>query len=323
MTDIDEIVCRSLKGHTSEEEERQLMSWYGASEQNEAYYRDLVRLLEVAELTAIGETTPAPPPVRRLVSTAGRHSGVDSSRWGTISLLSGTAALAAAVVAVLLVGSVKSPGPQQFSLNEGEFVTGPRETATVVLGDGTLVRLGPESRLRIPGVPGSREVFLVGRAYFAAASMEGLPFRVRTQAGEAIVLGTRFEIRTRGEDLRLVVVEGKVALQAEGKRVEVQAGEMSVVAEGTTSVPIKVMDPSALIEWMDRFVVFRSTPLPEVAEDLEREYGVRVEVANGEFAEQTITGWYADRSFEEVFTVICSALQANCSVEDGIAKIEP
>jgi transmembrane sensor len=331
MLEIDEIICRSLKGQTSLDEERHLASWRRAAEQNEAYYRDLLRLLEAAESSALDVATPPPPPVAALISPmSSRQPQARATRWRRLRHYWATGAFAlaaAAALATLLLGtSERAPAtaPQApFSLGEGEFVTGSAETATVVLGDGTIVRLGPESRLRIAGIPGSREVSLAGRAYFAVAKMEGVPFRVRTQAGEAVVLGTRFEVRTEGDDLRLVVVEGRVALQAEGRRVEVQAGEMSVVSEGTTSAPVKVRDPNTLIEWMERFVVFQSTPLKEVAETLEKEYGVRIEVADGEFAAQTITGWYADRRFEEVLTVICSALQAKCSMEGGVARIRP
>lgn len=226
---------------------------------------------------------------------------------------------AAAVLLIVLLNPLAKP---EFTLGIGEFVTGASETATVVLADGTVVRLGPESRLRIPGIRGSREVFLDGTAFFAVAKLPEYPFRVRTRAGDAQVLGTRFEIRTNAGNLRVVVLEGRVALESGTDRVEVGAGEMSLISEGTSSAPVKVDDIRPLVPWLERFLVFQSTPLAEVAMELEREYGVPVEIADDALAGLTVTGWYADKSFEEVLAVVCGVLRAECSIRGGVAYVE-
>ena len=325
MLDVDELICRSLKGLTTDAEEKRLGAWRQADPANDAQYRDLVRVLEIAESAALDQAPPPPPRLTSLIPRTDRPGVPPSWRrfrsgafaWG------GGIALAAAAVLLWVVG-IDRPGVEQtaeFAFGAGEFVTGPEETATVVLSDGTVVRLASDSRLRIPGVPGSREVLLDGTAFFAVANMEGYPFRVRTQAGEAKVLGTRFEIRTRGEDLRLVVMEGRVALGTGANPVEVGAGEVSVVSNGTTSAPTAVADVRPLVPWLERFIVFQSTPLEEVAAELEEEYGVEVEVVDRTLASQTVTGWYADRSLAEVLTIVCGVLQARCSVDDGVARI--
>lgn len=325
---MDELICRSFKGRTTREEDDRLLAWRGVSSTNEAYYQELARLLEAAEFVVLDEASPAPPPVAALIRRAERDASLAErwgSRWTRTGWAWGSGVAIAAAITVVLLGIVRpdAGARQEFSFGTGEFVTGPTETATVVLGDGTVVRLAPESRLRIPGVSGAREVFLDGRAYFAVAKMEKYPFRVRTQAGEAVVLGTRFEIRADGEDLRLVVLEGRVALGAGGTEVVVGGGEMSVVSRGTTSAPARIEDVKPLVSWLERFIVFQSTPLSEVARELEREYGIPVEVTDSALARHTITGWYADRKFEEVLNIVCGVLQADCSIGDGVARIEP
>lgn len=233
------------------------------------------------------------------------------------------AAAAAAAMVVLFLHVAPSTAPPAFSLQAGEFVTGATETATAVLSDGTVVRLAPGSRLRIPEDVGSREVILEGRAFFAVTEMVDQPFRVRTAAGEALVLGTRFEVRVVNEELRLIVLEGRVALGAGGNQVEVGAGEMSVAMDGSTTAPVRVEDMEPLVGWLKRFLVFQGTPLHEAARALEREYGVPVVVADTGLAQETVTGWYADRAFEDVLAIICGVMQARCSMEDGTAVIRP
>ena len=325
MIDVDEVILRSRGGRTTDAEEARLHAWRRSSPANEAYYHDLVGMLDVAEAVQLEDLPPAPPVaalLRRGGPRRGRAAHDEGARWVWRSALAGITA-AAAILATLFLRGAGAPEAKDFSFGAGAFVTGAKETATLVLSDGTVVRLAPQSRLRIPGVSGSREVFLEGRAYFAVAPMAGYPFQVRTQAGEAVVLGTRFELQTEGADLRLVVLEGRVALGAGGKQVEVGAGEVSRISGGTTTAPVRVGNVDPLVTWLERFIVFQATPLSEVASELERTYGVRVEVTDSALAAQTVTGWYADRSFPEVFAIVCEVLQASCTTRDGVARMAP
>ncbi len=324
IRNMDELIIRSLKGRTSPGDEASLRAWRQASGANEAYYQQLAMLLEETEAVLFeGSTLPAPP-LAVLTRTEGRTPQADQGRirardrrvWGGV-------AAAAAVLAVVLFHVPRAEAPSTFSLQAGEFVTGGAETATAVLSDGTVVRLAPNSRLRILGIAGTREVILEGQAYFAVTEMPGHPFRVRTRAGAAHVLGTRFEVRVQNEELRLIVLEGRVALDAGGRQVEVGAGEMSLVTDGSTTAAVKVDDLKPLIGWLKRFIVFQETPLYEAARELERQYGVHIVVTDPVLGMETITGWYADRTFEEVLMIVCGVMQARCSIENGTATIGP
>lgn len=335
MENIDELIARSRKHETTAAEDEQLLAWRQASAPSETYYRDLIRMLDGVEAAALDDAIPDPPAVPALIArgeaqtTPGhnvkaqreqsRHRGRSRWKWWVAP------AVAAAIIVGLLLGRApwRPTDSEPFAFGAGKFVTGPEETATIVLGDGSVVRLAPESRLEILGVNGSRDVALKGTAYFAVAPMDNYPFRIVTEAGEAQVLGTRFELRALGDDLRLVVLEGRVALGAGDDNVEVGAGEMSLVSQGKTGVPVKVEDVRPLIGWLGRFIVFQRTPLRDAAHELEDEYGVRIEVTDSVLGDQTITGWYVDRTFEEVLMIVCGVLQAECSLEDGVATIRP
>lgn len=320
---MDELICRSLKGQATTTEEATLRAWRRASDANEAYFQQLALLLEEAEAVLTEGDTPPIPPVASLMVEATPHVGPArrASRrrqwlWGGVG-----GALAAAAIAALLLHLPSGTAPAGFSLQAGEFVTGASETATAILSDGTIVRLAPGSRLHVPGGGDSRDVILDGQAFFAVMEVPDHPFRVRTRAGAARVLGTRFEVRVVDEELRLIVIQGRVALDAGGRQVEVGAGEMSLVTAGSATEPIKVDDLDPLVAWLKRFIVFQQTPLHEAAQELEREYGVAVVVTDSLLAQETITGWYADRTFEEVLAIVCGVLQAQCSIANGTATI--
>jgi transmembrane sensor len=319
---MDELIARAVKGRLSGAEAEKLASWRQASARNEAYYQDLCRLLEEAESALLDEQFPPAPPITKLLhgtNTSRRGAAAARSRRRWLLIASAASVAAALIIAVFL----PRPAAPAFSLQAGEFVTSATESGTTVLSDGTVVRLAPGSRLRIHGNPGMREVSLEGKAYFAVAAMPMHPFRVRTNAGDVVVLGTRFEVSTAHRDLRIVVVQGRVAIESGGQPVEVSAGEMSLVADGMATTPVRIDDVHELLGWMRRYLVFQATPLRDVARELEREYGITVVVTDSLLAGETITGWYGDRSFEEVFTIVCGVLQASCSIEDGAATIRP
>jgi transmembrane sensor len=206
-------------------------------------------------------------------------------------------------------------------LGAAEFVTGARETATVTLTDGTIVRLAPGSRLRLPTGGVTRDVWLDGQAYFAVKSDSARPFIVRTQAGDATVLGTRFELRTREDELRLVVVEGRVALEAGGEKVEVGADEVSHVKDGAGPSLARVDNVHELLEWTEGLLIFQSTPITQVSRELARHFGVSIEIQDSRIADRKVTGWFTDETLDEVLIAICRASGIDCTLEGDTVRI--
>lgn len=312
---MDELILKSAHRKTSPDEEQQLLAWRAAGPNNEAYYADMVRLL-AAVAEAADEGTLFVPDAADLIDTPG-----EEERPGRRRRPFGVAAAAAAALVVVSGGLyyTQRVDGDEFHMSAGEYVSGPNETTTATLADGTIVRLAPDSRLRIHDIPNRREVSLQGHAYFAVAHMPDRPFRVHTSVGDAIALGTRFDVRV-AQDLRVVVVEGKVAVRTGREQVHVTAGEMSMVANGVVTKPVKV-EVRPLVAWVGRFIAFQSTPLHEVAEELEAEYQTEVVITDSMLVNETITGAYTDRSLVEVITIICGVLGATCSVQNGTATI--
>lgn len=322
---MDELILRALNDSISEEEERELAAWRRASDENEAYYGELRALLEVARSTVDTGSVPPRPPLEALVPSAASRVEVGAGarargRRRGIGIVAGLA-VAAALAGVLILGP-RHGGTPGFSLGAAEYATGPGESRTVLLPDQSVVKLGPSTRLRTTDTGDVRDVFLDGKAYFAVAKMNGLPFQVRTTSGRAVVHGTQFELTTEKSGTRLLVFEGQVALEATAtKSVEVRAGEASRISNGSLAAPVRVEDPRKMAGWLGAFLVFQSTPVPQVARELASVYGIPVEVTDSALAKQTVTGWYDGEPFEDVFEIVCGVLQAQCVVENGVAKL--
>lgn len=316
---MDELIDRARRGEASEAELTELTAWRRASGEHERQYRETVRLLDAAR--SLGHTPaiahPTAHEIVARVASRRRFSGATiAARWAPWAI-----AAAAAIIAVVSLRSradtVSNGGIPGWGATE--VVTGASELATVQLGEGSVVRLAPSSRLRVLAGR-ERVVHLEGRAFFAIERIPQYPLRVHTAAGDARVLGTRFELATNANQLELRVVEGKVALSTQRERVDVAAGEESAVHDGTVARPTRVTTP-AVATWVGSFLAFQATPLGKAAREIERVYGTPVTITDSTLARETITATFTDRPVQEVVNVVCSVLNARCDVRDGKVRI--
>jgi ferric-dicitrate binding protein FerR (iron transport regulator) len=307
------LLYRVITEQATAAERRAVETWRAASRANESRYRELAVILQgTRQLTPI---TSSPPPVLDVLRTAANRSHGRRRRYWTRTGLGLIAATLALTTALTLRQSHGDAPPEQFGFEE--LVTGAEQTVTVALRDGSVMRLAPLSRARIPVHEGTREVHLVGRAFFSVARRNGTPFTVRTQGGDVTVLGTQFDVDARNDDVRLLVVEGKVALSAvRGGETYVERNQEARVVDGQLR-PTLVEIPTARdsSRWVGRFLAFQGTPLQEVANEISRAYGVRVTIADSSLTSQTVTSWFSDRSLEDVVRIVCTIVAMACEVE--------
>lgn len=338
----DDLIERALRGGASEAELAALVAWRRAAPENEQHYRRIERLIAAARTLRADAAVPRPSAASIIASApntspqrgeAGRdaaararpHTGPRGSSRRSRLARSAPWAVAAAAVLVAMLNLRDAGGPADSG--PAEVFTGATELATVKLSDGTVVRLAPSSRLQFDGGSGrdgrgAREVTLEGRAFFVVAKQpSGQPFRVRTPAATANVLGTRFELVTEETAVRLHVVEGRVALDAPRNSVEVGAGQQSGVRDGVATAPTPADDAGREPAWLGKFLVFQATPLAQAAREIERLFGVRVILADSGLAGATVTATFTDRPIDDVVGVICEVLSVPCLVQDGIATI--
>ncbi len=314
------MICRVLNGQASKADEAELLVWRRKSFNNERHYRSLVELLDQISDTVLEEDMDPPPLIEDLLTKRRypeeRRVGPSRGWWQVAAT---TAAAAIALFVVLTPGS----RPEEAAFGAGEVVTGPLESTTVRLGDGSVVRLGPESRLRVTADQGTREVWMEGRAYFSVARDESRPFRVRTHAGDAVVLGTRFDLEARQDDMRILVVEGAVKMGAPGSQMEITAREIGTVGDGGAPQrrALEVEELERELAWVGNFIAFENTPLSQAADELSRRFGVPVVVLDSTLARETVRATFTDESLEEITRVLCRAVSVHCSIQDGKVTI--
>jgi len=316
---MEDLIARVLSGEATPAEESQLERWRSESAENERTYQEFAHTWRLTALHDSPESITAPPPLAHIIAAGDRR------RSQTIPLRPRPAhrnrkrRWAGAVAAAAVAATAVSIGVHKFRETppDGTHYCGPAETKTVPLEDGSVVRLGPSSRLEV-WAGEQRRVALAGAAFFAIASDSTRPFVVSTEAGEAAALGTRFEIRTEADSLRLVVVEGRVALSAAGQQVEVREGAMSRIAEGSAPSVPQEADVWEMLDWHDGLLIFHSTPLAQVLAEVESQFGVPFVIRDSSIAHRSVTAWFEDEPFEEVVSAVCQVVGASCVLGDTV-----
>lgn len=177
----------------------------------------------------------------RAAASAGRHDAAAHMKdvakrpsW-VVPILIGVVALIAALWGVralsnageddAIASSVSAPNIQPIASSSGQI-------GSVKLGDGTQMKLGPETKVFIPDQfpTKMRAIRVEGTASFEVAPGQQMPFRVVANHTHFIATGTKFAISSYPADssAKVLVEEGTVTVKAGKQTAAVAAGQAMV-----------------------------------------------------------------------------------------------
>ncbi|WP_433902871.1 FecR family protein [Sphingobacterium puteale] len=186
------------------------------------------------------------------------------------------------------------------------------------LPDGSRVRLFSRSHIRYTKefTGKSRDIQLVGKAYFDVASDPGRPFSVFAAGTKTTALGTSFTINTSMQNKAVTVAlhTGKVLISSVSNRfrevfLNSPGQRLSVNRRGLTTVEIprkkriaKEPDLSA-----PELLNLKNTPMPIVLQGLENAFGHKIHIADHVISEIHYTGEIDihKEKLKDILTTIC------------------
>lgn len=182
---------------------------------------------------------------------------------------------------------------------------------TLVLPDGTKVRLNSGTRIKFPvkfPKQGIREVLVYGEAYFDVTKDERRPFVVNSKEIAVKVLGTQFNLSSYQDqnEVAIVLVEGSVSLshsENSKDKILLKPGEKGAWNRDKGTIEVEKVDVSLHTGWVNGEVVFRNAPFTELLASLERTYNVQIENTNKDIAEQTFSARF-NRNVEKIEDVL-------------------
>lgn len=193
-----------------------------------------------------------------------------------------------------------------------EITSPPGVRSQVMLPDGSKVWLNAESTIRFP-VPfssESRNVDLTGEAFFDVVKNPKQPFVVQSGKVKVKVLGTRFNYKAFSDDksIEVILEEGKIALTIntdEGKKDAVlKPGDHAIIEKQTGETTVRNENISKYIAWHTGKLVFDNTPMSELAQMLERWYGIEVIVQDPEVLNYRFTTTFENESLPQVIELL-------------------
>lgn len=186
------------------------------------------------------------------------------------------------------------------------------------LPDGSVVTLNNKSSLEFPVVfnADERRVKLNGEGFFEVAENKKCPFIVETMKGITVkVLGTKFNLQSFSNDdiVQISLISGSVEVGVEGK--EKFSYVMHPSERFTCNVNTREMNVETMVgidgtEWMNNKLVFRETPLKEVARQISNYFGVQVLIDAPELSRIRFSGTFDNHGLETVL----SYMEKTCGI---------
>lgn len=225
---------------------------------------------------------------------------------------------AASIAALLVVG--------YFSLvNDSagliEHKTGLAEMTTQTLPDESSVNLNAGSAITYDANnwPEARDITFEGEAFFQVA--KGSPFTVSSPLGKVTVLGTSFNVFSRDNEFWVQCFTGKVKVEANGSEVVLTANQSAEIDEKSGSLAVSNFNPEKAATWRVGEFYFDAAALTEVIAELERQFGIEIEVST-DISNRFYTGFFSSESLTEALQLVFVPMGLNANINGSLVTIQ-
>lgn len=153
----------------------------------------------------------------------------------------------------------------------------------------------------------SRNVNLDGEAFFKVT--HGSQFKVHSNLGETIVLGTSFNIFSRLNEYNVTCFTGKVRVVSSGKKeiIFLNPNEQAYISNAGDLRLAKDVKASSVISWRDNKFFFTGASVISVIHVIERQYNINIQYKAD--SSLTYSGNFSKTlSEKEVLDLVCTSL---------------
>lgn len=266
-------VIRLNEGHLSEREQQQFERWKATDPQHAAAFERLQGF--VGRLQAL---RPQQAPVQAALEAARVRRRNPAGR-----------VLLGLLLALPMALALRTYPPSYLLADQR---TAPAEWRRVNLEDGSQLTLSGNSAVDLNFNGQQRQVRLLqGEILVQVAHDATRPFVVVTDDGQMRALGTRFTVRRETPGTLLTMLESSVAATDAGHHsaVNVSAGEQARITPDTVKLLGNIDTRTTNDAWHYRQLVVQDRPLPEVLDELARQYRGHVQFDRGQLADLRVS----------------------------------
>ena len=192
---------------------------------------------------------------------------------------------------------------------------------TLLLADGTVVKINSDSRIKFPDKFSETERRVIleeGEAFFDVARNDKVPFVVEVKDSRITVMGTSFNVNAYPEyNMKTTLVEGKVKIGAStsSKEITLTPGQQAELRQGDFKVAN--VDVDTYIAWTRGLFMFNKLDLKSIMTQLNRWYNINVTFDDPAIESYTFTGVINKQySKEQIFRLIEKTTQISIEVRN-------
>ena len=239
------------------------------------------------------------PPMMKKQIRKEMHQIIWRRRWIQITKY-------AAVIALLVTSSLgvysllNTPEKQQ--MITANVKSGSK--SEIILPDGTKVQLNGATTITYD-VNSSKQrlVQLSGEAFFDVAKNPDCPFRVIANGLQIEVVGTSFNVNTYKKgvvETSLLTGQIKISGGSLPQEYILTPGEKATYSSINNALKITQADVHVETGWCDDYLIFDSEPLIDVIEEIERWYGVEIELRCPQIGQDLLSGSFRHENIQNV-----------------------
>ncbi len=221
--------------------------------------------------------------------------------------------IAAAIIVpfIIITTLVYNAGNKASPLSDMIVSVEEGEKANIILPDSTKVNLNAQSLLSYNVNEFNRKerrINFSGEAYFEIAK-NNKPFIIQTSHMEVQVVGTSFNLRARDENIstEIDLLEGKVNLTSNTTKESILLlpHQKAILDKKSGKIKIVSGTPVESTAWRKGQLVFHGVDIKEVFREIERTYGVKIQVnCNDTLPYDIFTGTFSTNNLNETIDVL-------------------
>lgn len=310
--DYDELLTSYFSGTLTGDDERELEEWKEASEENLMVFKNAEKVWQ--SLNILQEMRGYN--VSRALSNVHRKTQKSSDQIQKTFLFYWQRIAAILLLPLFIGGTIYFTKAKQTSGNSvvwQTISTPPGVKSQIQLPDGTLVWLNSGTNLSFPSSfsDGTRNVKLLGEAFFEVAKDEKHPFTVDLGKINIEVVGTKFNAINYEQEgqTEVVLASGKVRLfeRYENQRrliSEMEPGQQAIYLNAGNTISLKNVDTGKYTSWIEGKLIFRDDPMDEVVRKLDRWFNVQIEITDPNIGGYIYTATFQNETIEQILSLI-------------------
>lgn len=304
----DSLITKFLKNELTKEERVLIIKWLEESDDNKEFLFSLKEAYFTSQWKKLSKKADTNNEWEKISLRLQQKNTRTSKKISRKETVFKWASMVAAIVVLFISGYYtailnlhKEPTNLTISTKEGEL-------ASIVLADGTIVKLNFMSKLSYPSnfSKQNRQVFLEGEAFFDVQHDELNPFRVKVNGYTVQVLGTQFNVSAYDTDslFSTTLKNGKIQICELTNQTDyqllLQPGTRFVYLPATGNSYLEKADMDAVFSWVTGKIMFKNSPLHEVSLQLQRKFGYTFNINSQELKHVTYTATIQDETLEEI-----------------------